>query len=58
MTTQKALLLTTVELMEVLHCCRRIATETGDLANARIMIGKRTFWNKAKIEKYIDEKSH
>lgn len=58
MATQNALLLTTVELAELLHCCRRIAVETGDCANARIMIGRRVFWNKAKIEKYIDENSY
>lgn len=42
-------------LQEILSCGRKVATEIGTAAGARIHIGsRRTLWNVDKIQKYLD----
>lgn len=43
-----------IGLMKLTGCGKKIATEIGLAANARIQIGRRVLWNVAKVEKYLD----
>lgn len=51
---EERLLLNTVELQEKLGCGRYSAVKIGVDACARIVIGRRIFWNPKKIESYLD----
>ena len=51
---QDKIAITTLELQAMLSCGRYSAVQTGELAEARIQIGKRVFWNVEKIKTYID----
>lgn len=44
----------TQELQSLLSCGRQSAVDIGDRAEARIQIGKRVFWNVAKVREYLD----
>lgn len=50
--------LNTTELMDVLSCGRATAVHIGQLAEARIQIGKRVLWNTKKIQSYINSISY
>ena len=45
---------TTDELQELLSCGRKSAVDIGELAEARVQIGKRVLWNVEKIKIYIN----
>jgi hypothetical protein len=49
-----AICIDTPELMSALHCGRASAVKLGELAGAKIVIGRRVLWSKAKIEQYIN----
>lgn len=51
--TQEKIAITTPELQSMLSCGRCSAVQIGELAEARIQIGKRVFWNVEKIKEYI-----
>lgn len=51
---QNRIAITTEELQAMLSCGRNSATQIGDMAEARIQIGKRIFWNVDKVKTYID----
>lgn len=44
----------TEQLQALLGCGRKIATDIGNAAEARIQIGRRILWNVRKVEKYLD----
>ena len=44
----------TIELQNMLGCGRKTAIEIGVAAKARIMIGRRVFWNVNKVQQFID----
>jgi len=44
----------TEQLQVLLGCGRKIATDIGNAAEARIQIGRRILWNVRKVEKYLD----
>ncbi|MCR5835509.1 MAG: hypothetical protein K6G88_03255 [Lachnospiraceae bacterium] len=44
----------TESLAELLDCGRSTAIKIGELASARVQIGKRILWNMNKIQSYID----
>lgn len=46
--------ITTSELQSMLSCGRHSAVQIGEMAEARIQIGKRVFWNVEKVKTYID----
>lgn len=52
--TNDKIAITTEELQSMLSCGRSSAVQIGQLAEARIQIGKRVFWNVKKIKEYID----
>ena len=41
-------------LMKMLQCGMRTATNIGESANAKIVIGRRVLWNVRKIQCFID----
>jgi hypothetical protein len=45
---------TTEELQAMLSCGRKSAVDIGELAEARVQIGKRVFWNVEKVKTYIN----
>lgn len=45
---------TTEELQFLLSCGRKSAVDIGTLAEARVQIGKRVFWNVEKVKAYIN----
>ena len=45
---------TTEELQAMLSCGRKSAVDIGELAEARVQIGKRVFWNVEKDKAYIN----
>ena len=45
---------TTEDLQALLSCGRKSAVDIGELAEARVQIGKRVFWNVEKVKAYID----
>lgn len=51
---EKTILITTSELMTVLHCGRTSACRIGRDADALVQIGKRTLWNFPKVKSYIN----
>ncbi len=51
------ILISTMDLRELLSCGASTATKIGTEAGAKVQIGKRVLWNRAKIQKYIDERS-
>lgn len=54
---QDKITITTSELQAMLSCGRYSAVQIGDLAKARIQIGKRIFWNVEKVKSYINKVS-
>lgn len=52
--TNDKIAITTEELQSMLSCGRSSAVQIGQMAEARIQIGKRVFWNVKKIKEYID----
>ena len=51
---QNKIAITTNELQAMLSCGRYSAVQIGELAVARIQIGKRIFWNVEKVKSYIN----
>ncbi len=45
----------TVALQKMLCCGRYTAVQIGNLANARIQIGRRVLWNIKQIQRYLDD---
>ena len=55
-TANTRLLVTTEELMRMCGGCGRIAaTRIGTGAQARVNVGRRVFWNVAKINSYLQK---
>lgn len=50
----KRLAVTTNELQALLGCGRKSAVDVGELAEARIQLGKRVLWNVQKVQTYLD----
>ncbi len=50
----KRLAVTTDELQALLGCGRKSAVDVGELAEARIQLGKRVLWNVQKVQIYLD----
>ncbi len=50
-----AIMINVNQLMEKLNCGYKTAKEVGELANARIYIGRRVWYNIEKIQEYLDE---
>lgn len=48
------LTVTTEELQVLLGCGRKSAVDIGELAEARIQLGRRVLWNVEKIKTYLD----
>lgn len=48
---------TTEELQAMLSCGRKTAVDIGELAEARVQIGKRVLWNVEKVKAYINLRS-
>lgn len=51
---QNKIAITTSELQAMLSCGRYSAVQIGELAEARIQIGKRIFWNVEKVRSYVN----
>ena len=51
---QNKIAITTNELQAMLSSGRYSAVQIGELAEARIQIGKRIFWNVEKVKSYIN----
>ncbi len=49
----KKLTVDTEELQQILSLGRKSAVEIGNMASARIVIGKRIVWNLQKIQEYL-----
>lgn len=47
-------LVDTKHLMEILDCGKNTAIKIGTLANAKVCIGRKLFWNVKLIQQYID----
>ena len=45
----------TAGLQKMLNSGRQTATQIGMAAGARFCVGRRVYWNVAKIRKYLDE---
>ncbi len=43
----------TQELQQILSLGRKSAVEIGNLANAKIIVGRRVVWNLQKIQEYL-----
>ena len=50
----KRLAVTTDELQALLGCGRKSAVDVGELAEARIQLGKRVLWNVQKVQTYLN----
>jgi hypothetical protein len=48
------LAVTTEDLQIMLSCGRKSAVDVGELAEAKIQIGRRVFWNLEKIKTYLN----
>lgn len=48
------LTVTTEELQSLLGCGRKSAVDIGELAEARIQLGKRVLWNVEKVKIYLN----
>ena len=48
------LAVTTEDLQMLLSCGRKSAIDIGELAEAKIQIGRRVFWNVEKIKTYLN----
>ena len=51
------LTITTDRLQAMLGCGRKSAVQIGDLAGARIQLGKRVLWNVSKVRDYVNRVS-
>lgn len=51
------ILVTTEELKALLSCGRASALKIGEVAGARVDIGRRVLWNTDKVRKYFDKKT-
>lgn len=49
---QERILLTTKEMQNLFGCGRAAAIRLGEDANARVDVGKRVFWNKARLKAF------
>ena len=54
-TFSDALSVDTAGLQKMLNSGRQTATQIGMAAGARFCVGRRVYWNVAKIRKYLDE---
>ncbi len=55
-TLENRILVTTEELMTLCGCCgRKAALQIGTSAQARVNVGRRVFWNVAKINSYLQK---
>lgn len=54
---RQSITVTTEELQAMLSCGRKTAVDIGELAEARVQIGKRVLWNVEKVKAYINLKS-
>ena len=52
---QNCLLLSTRDLQAVLACGRASAVKIGMAAGAKVTIGRRVLWNRAIVEKYVEQ---
>lgn len=50
-----ALMVNVEQLMDKLNCGYKTAREIGENAEARICVGRRVWYNVAKIQKYLEE---
>lgn len=50
-----AIMVNVEQLMEKLNCGYKTAREIGEHAEARICVGRRVWYNIAKIQKYLEE---
>lgn len=48
------ILLTTCELQALLSCGRSSAIKIGELAKAKVSVGRRVFWCRAKVDSYFN----
>lgn len=48
------LAVTTEDLQILLSCGRKSAVDIGEMAEAKIQIGRRVFWNVEKIKTYLN----
>lgn len=55
LSVSQKILINTTELQTLLSCGRASAVKIGECAKARVGVGRRVFWNKEKVEKYIDK---
>lgn len=55
LSVSQKILITTTELQTLLSCGRVSAVKIGKYAKARVDVGRRVFWNKEKIIKYVDK---
>jgi hypothetical protein len=55
LSVSQKILINTVELQSMLSCGRSSAVKIGNCARAKVEIGRRVFWNKEKIIKYVDK---
>ena len=51
------LLITTEELMEALSCGRRRATSIGEMAHAKVTIGRMTRWNVEILREWLKKEA-
>ncbi|MGN8754415.1 hypothetical protein [Blautia sp. HCP3S3_C4] len=54
-TFSDALSVDTAGLQKMLNSGRQTATQIGMAAGAKFCVGRRVYWNVAKIRKYLDE---
>lgn len=48
------LAVTTEDLQKLLSCGRKSAVDIGEMAEAKIQLGRRVLWNVDKIKAYLD----
>ena len=48
------LTVTTEDLQKLLGCGRKSAVDSGEMAEARIQLGRRVLWNVEKIKTYLN----
>lgn len=57
-TIDGALMVTVEQLQQILNCGYKTATQIGAEAGARIYKGRRVWYHKKKIEKYLENKAN
>ena len=53
-TENNKMLVDTIGLQEMLSSGRQVALEIGNAAQAKVISGRRIFWNVRKVQQYID----